>query len=274
MPEGGEIDAVDEAGGDDNRPCAITTECALGDSLPNDHTPEIYFGEQIRSWRTCLKRYNWLNTFAVNSSTGLVSYNWNVPNFPCYRGFVDASEAMHATADGDPYNYTDTTLLNWVAPAYIGYRGGLRQKYAFHNVKQNSIGGIMELSRYSSEEAYSWQAFNKSGAGNLDTSSSNSFWYRKYLTHPWHGSTCTPIAQNPVLEAEIPYYNDRRFIPTRSLFENRGGRPCHKLDVDIYGLGGISRYVAAGDDFSLFFFLCTPVIYIYDIDPNPNVDGP
>lgn len=268
-PEG-DVVATDEAGGEDNAPCMERSECSMGAELPIDHTPEIFFGENILSWRTCLKRYNWHNTIYFNPSAGAITLNTTRPVFPCYRGYDP--NGMHVTETGAiPYNFTEMTLLNWVAPAYIGYRGTIRHKYSANCVRQSGNSGIMEVSRFSTNENVQEDTFAKSVYSNVDNSSSNSYWYRKHFTHTWHGSAYTSLTHNPVLETEFPYYENRRYINTRVKNVNTSTNyPVLKLELDCMSQVTVGNFVAVGDDFTLFFFLCTPKAWISGEDPVPK----
>jgi len=128
------------------------------------------------------------------------------------------------------------------------------------------------------------------GGGNDDSSTQrnivanlmNSFGVN-HTMGTWAGGHATNSATNPCLEIELPFYSQFRFFPAK--YTNREESPefCnfHKIQMtttdqyfndtftvqDTYKRAGYDSYVAAAEDFSLFFFLGCPRMY-YAVFPN------
>lgn len=120
---------------------------------PMDHSGCVFFADPVTSFRQCLKRYN----FHSVSSLGGNSLRWFVFNnsdFPYYRGYAPgAVDLTDAPAPNTPYNYSKMTLLNYVTPAFVARRGGLRWKY-LQSVANLDGGASMSVSRNPTTTGY------------------------------------------------------------------------------------------------------------------------
>jgi len=275
-----ELEMVPQAGmdiGEDNTgmtaPCDNMEDCAIAPPLPVDETPGIYFGEMPSSWRQCLKRYNFHSTSTIETAVGAGVLNLTRPNIPNYRG--PTINGVHRTSTGVPYNYSDMTLLNWVMPAYLGVRGGIRYKYAVANVKTGGIIGTLHAVRSAGKPGWSESVFGYATApfaGQVTDSSEASFFFRKYWSHTWAGANTVPLTQNSVLAIEVPFQDTKRFWNARRTDYDVANTEVPGFRVDLCYTATcpmLHQYVAVGDDFSCFMFVNAPPFYVKDIDPNP-----
>jgi hypothetical protein len=253
--EGEEI--IDESDNIPESPSAITP---VGkpewSASPNSH---VFFGESFASIRALLKRYNYYQTYLLTASNNILCIQES--NFPQYPGevpgawgFTDAT----ATPASTFYNYGAMTLLNWFTPCYVGWRGALRSKYVALDGD-----GTFNVRRFA-------QPFDQSNSGAtsaaLSVSSSNATPYNHWLyNRNVCGNDVTVCRTDGAAEVEFPFYSDRRFAPARRFLDGSGsggnewlgenaGHVCiynGKIDRTEF----VSRYVAAGDDFSLFMFI-------------------
>jgi hypothetical protein len=265
VPEGG-IEALDEHADMDGAPCMDTMECEIAPSLhPTDNTPGIYFGEAITSWRQCLKRYNF-HKGLLGSGVAAAMKLFTRPNFPSYRGY--SPHAVDEALGGNPYNFCDMTLLNWVTPAYGAMRGSLRWKWC---LTRNTGASVFQATRSPQKPGFSETIELFSTAGALDNGWEVAYFMRKNLTHTWAGAVSTAPLNNPVLEFELPYQDNKRFWNARRIDYDVPNTEMTGYRVELSGPAGmfVSTYVAAGDDFGLFFFLNTPLTYNTADDPDP-----
>ncbi len=268
VPEGGTV-ALDENAGMSNAPCMDTAECTVAPPLsPSDNTPGIYFGESITSWRQCLKRYNFTDASVSGVTTSQYHlYRMRRNNIPLYRGY--APNAQHLTATNVPYNYTKMTLLNWVLPAYAAMRGGLRYKYMLVNgTAATSNTCCLHITR-AGGIPYEDLTVLATAWGGLNSSSDASALTRPLWAHTWVGAMNQLGLNTPCVEAEIPYQDNRRFWRARYADYTNGAR-CNGHTTTFYGTSAAAcfhTYVGAGEDFSLFFFLNTPTVYVEPNDP-------
>jgi hypothetical protein len=236
-----------------------------------DHTNDIYFGDPVTSIRQLLKRYCFSQALYGNDEIGfrLVRYTRN--NFPMYRGYANTAEHQVTTpVNPTDYQFSQNTLLNYFTPAFTCYRGGIRWKYHFisDTAKQyiavmndispsfaTGVGDVVLLSDSNnlSLKARQWRVLGKSM---ID------------------GSYVTAAEQNPVVEAEIPYYRPQRFAFAKqaTLDRNLGlDSYFHELhwveDQTADSHNTVLAYCAAAEDFTLAFYTGPPVAY-YQSDPT------
>lgn len=247
------------------------TQDVVGQSDVPDMTPLVYAGERIVSLRQLLRRY-WFHSTSTNfDSTTSVSIVRAVRNnFPEYRGYD--SSGLNLAAGGGlliPYTYCKTTLLNYVTPAYIGQRGGIRYKYAAY--RDSGTPGSLTVGRSQTNltSATRDQVIALTGTEINSTLS-------KLATNDQdigYGGYATPVSSNPTAEVELPFYSPFRFafarhVRARGVTEDGTNLMSHTIDnrVDSGTVSYVDRYISIGEDFTLFFYLNAPVVTFY---PNP-----
>jgi hypothetical protein len=275
----------------------VTTSVGASGST-DDHIMDVFFGEQVVSIRELLKRYC-LHSGAVTGGTatenGGYTMNLSQPDFPYYKGYCPSGP--HDSVDGK-FGYCHMTYLNYFAPCYVAYRGGIRWKYvATRNPFANgasgtgysttsladvcasvtrddgttkSLSAVRTYSPYSySSETSLFRFLQNTGlpSGFADVVVSN-------FQSEANGAYVTPVQLNPSLEVELPFYTNRRFfnarridvVDVRTLSDENP--PTHNLQVT-GNRCAILAYVAAAEDFSLSFFMGVPVMYSQGMD-SPN----
>nr|WAQ80626.1 MAG: hypothetical protein [Fish-associated picorna-like virus 2] len=245
----------------------------------------ICFGESIVSIRTLLKRYCYhslLSDSSLLSNVRVLRFYEN--DFPYYRGFTAVAQSKHRAliaATSYNYNFSRQTLLNYFTPAYVGWRGSIRQKYVNTSL-MNANGrmpmcmpmsvtrnnGLFPILSYSHSGTASSPPLDNFGAARFGVVSSVS---------TINGTDIVMVNNNGVLEVELPYYRNRRFAYAR--VSNRHASVnvddnSHIISVvsvsDILplNLNHLERYVAAGDDFQLYFFIGVPIMYFHGTPPS------
>lgn len=235
----------------------------------------VFFGETITSFRQLLRRY-WYHSGRSVSSTaasGYDSYSILYNDCPAYRGFDP--NGIDSDSASNPYNYCNTVLLNYLMPAYVARRGGLRFKYV--GMSTHSQHGNVSVARQPYQATFSTQIIPYAVSG----SSASTFAHGAIqgISDMGSGGYVTPSFQQPCAEVEVPFYSTYRFAMTRQLNTKSGisddntDRMGHQVtyivsspEADV--IHSIQKYVSVGEDFSLFFFLNAPRIYAYS-DPTP-----
>lgn len=240
-----------------------------------DHTSCVYYGDPITSFRQCLKRYNYHSAVAP-ALTSVSLLKLRNSNFPYYRGY--APGAVHETivpAPATPYNYCKMTLLNYVTPAFTCRRGGLRWKY-FRTGGSLQETALMQVSR----DASNVGVYDQQETAVITQGSGTRFdrvrQAEVLLPHTWDGAVATSTRQNPVIEAEIPFYTNVRFFPAKQANLTGSGvgfQTYHWLSTvwesatSDYAL--IHSYVSVGEDFNLGFFTGAPVAWRVPQESEP-----
>eukprot|EP00997_Jenningsia_sp_PLL12_P009099 NODE_5_length_6398_cov_171.445267_g4_i0.p2 GENE.NODE_5_length_6398_cov_171.445267_g4_i0~~NODE_5_length_6398_cov_171.445267_g4_i0.p2 ORF type:complete len:898 (+),score=9.12 NODE_5_length_6398_cov_171.445267_g4_i0:3343-6036(+) len=238
----------------------------------------VYTGESITSFRPLLKRYNLHENLGY---AGFASYRVRFGRrcmFPYLRGNVDG--AVHVTAASDPYNYCNTVLMHWVTYAFSGWRGSIRNKF----LPSGLIAGAENLAYYIQRAPIGTLEFSEGAAGVGSISSESDTAYTgvvndSFVSFPGdtqqlsgvNGAVFQHGSINPVAEFESPYYSPFRFSPGKD--ENKTGFATFEesFDYRIFGEApstmAISKFVAAGEDFQVYFFTGLPVMYYEEVPP-------
>jgi len=242
-----------------------------------DHTICVYYGDPVTSFRQCLKRYNYHSAVSPAGSITLPTMiNLRNSNFPYYRGY--APGAVHETiipAVATPYNYCKMTLLNYITPAFTCRRGGLRWKYfrTGGNTEETSMMMVSRdassVSRYTQQET----AMITQGSGNqFDRVRQNEM----LIPHTWDGAVVTSTRQNPVIEAEIPFYTNVRFFPAKQANMTSAGAGFQQFhwmstiwEAEAADAAAIHCFVSVGEDFNLGFFTGAPVAWRVPQESEP-----
>lgn len=273
------------------------TMCAA-DQPVTDHMMDVYFGEQVTSIRQMMKRYclHSLNSVGLELSNQALGTNTStrMPDFPYYFGYN--ANGVNETAAGDKFSYCYTTLMNYFAPAYVAYRGGIRWKHLIQlsqndpQTDQNlndswisstrtsgfnkTLGGAPTYTPYKRNETTiigattGANANDKLAASAVDSTGGTV-----------SGAYVTPQRENPDCEIELPFYNQRRFMSARRIdnvsqrfpnpdFADVEFPPCHNVQAN-GPVGVMYNYVATAEDFSLNFFIGVPIMYSLGVfSPN------
>lgn len=208
-------------------PEAMMADELMAPKIPGVQANNVYFGEHITSWRQMMKRYETV-------------FKQTITNFN-YRWFDALIEQSPQVA----LDMNRMSFIDYIKSAYVGYRGGMRIKFAVRPTAGPAqvTGMISNISDY---ERYSVGLFTEPN---------------------FSGSTWENINLTGALDAEIPYYSQLRFFPARlsgirDLYRLDVPRGRQRLDANVQIRTDSELEIvcmqAAAEDFSLHFFLCTP----------------
>lgn len=245
-----------------------------------DHFTRIYPGESVTSLYDLLKRYNYHTTAGYTAPTaGNLRVVQNA--FPYFRGAC--ADATGRTVDNKLYNFCQTTMLNYCAAAFMGYRGSLRWKVVPDTATTNPF--VLYAGRIAAD------------AGNVQTvtfaplcssSAGQSLRADNGAERILHTVTGEPDPQNTTLsgmtvtrsdvsplELEIPYYSQYKYFIARDF--RKSTSPLGRDNWWHYSATipagstahSFNTFCAAGDDFSFIFFMGSPLMY-YDIGREPS----
>jgi hypothetical protein len=265
----------------DNAPVVVDSIADVGGDpiAPTDDSLMVYMGEKVSSLRQLMKRYNFHDNLALQGAGGAyVAHKWRILNFPELRGAVLAGKTTDV--DGFKFNYTHMTWMNYVSPCYAGWRGGIRRKYEFWGI-DNRAG--MDIARESRSISADDQTYENAEWSQLNNSQM-AFQQKAIQNAGRGGAYQTACATNGIAEVELPFYSEYRFGHTHktgaaNTLTRKPDGLCHTVFVHAQGLSGnesignVRTSVAAGEDFSLFWFTNVPYVYNYtDVPPSilPN----
>ncbi len=265
MSYGPVVGQADEYVDDTNAPAINSPDETVMDCLPKeDGTYLVYFGERVTSFRQLLKRYNFHSSYYPPSTTAGV-WKLSLTDFPYYRGlFVNG---FHTSGVNKSY-IVNNTLLNYLAPAYVGMRGGLRSKY----ISTNTSGHYNSTMTVSRTQDNPGPANYSNFMSPITTTSVSAFASQRLTQIPLgiEGMEVTTNTQQPVVEVEFPFYRSVRFDHTRSpgmTVVDCAGTSYHNVNTTVAAstFMWIDRFVAVGEDFQLFLFQGAPPMGIVNL---------
>lgn len=238
-----------------------TSSLIVGDVSVDTNLNQVVFGETITSYRALLKRYcNYvLFTRAGLSTTVYSTLQAFLRDFPLFPG-SDAN-GIHATALEQPTNFVGMTFVNYLAMAHSCYRGGI--KYKFVN-STASFTTTLTFSRENTEHESSDLIATALAAANAGFQYASGF---NQLANAWQGKAITVGSRNPFLEAEAPFWYNKRFLNPKYFSDNTYAGNCALFSISPYSGNTTSNvvvYVAAAEDFQLAMYTGPPVLWLSD----------
>lgn len=262
----------------ENDPLHSSKSFTFGNPGLHPELTAIHDGDPILSFRQCLKRYSLFNVWTVPGiAYGLMRLITS--DFPLYRGRMDSG--IDVGLVGSPsatvaYNQCNTTLLNYLTPAFIARRGGIRRMYVFPKGNVAHSAPMATIQRTLRQQGNSLTWTNIPGNNNA---ANTALQYKMALlnNYPigWSASAMTDADGNPCLAVELPYHNNRRWAPARRLNFTLPsvGLTSHIVTAPLE-MGTSSRmplldYVSTAEDFDLSFYINAPVFFVNSRPPVP-----
>ena len=240
-------------------PISQTSDEKAVDCLSVDHTHDIHFGETYQSFRNLLKRYAYHGTWLCPTA-GDNLWTLRLHNYPYYRGRFPNAVNVDSTAAAS--NLVNTSLLTYLTPAYLAVRGSIRWKYLYGSDKDSNVA-YLKVSRYTP------QSVAVTNIASVPVSTNNNTYMvsrNNFESTGFEGMDATYNKAQPVLEFEVPYYSNARFMVAKDLAMSVPA-VCtqydrHAVTVDNHNtaISYIDRYVSTGEDFSLVLFQGAPPV--------------
>lgn len=244
-------------------------EC-MAECLPVDNTHLVFFGEKFTSFRSLLKRYNFHSAISTGPPTSGGRFYWQevYHDFPEARGKPLAGGLNNGGLD----NFTNQTLLNYLAPAFLAMRGSIRWKYT--QVADSPTETNIQVTR-----GFIPGPIGASLVRRIDTSADTFAKQAQdatFLPYTLNGTAITTKEINPCIEYELPFYEPYRFAvakdpyakaadPKYSVLGNRHIITSNLLLPGTEYRASNERYVSVGEDFQLMLFQGCPPLYFYAI---------
>jgi len=297
-----EGDACD-AFGPDGTKCGPSFMLGPAPTSATNSLPTVFFGDPVISIRNLLKRYCFYATytmfikgFATSATRAFHSFKLTLPDFPLNKGIMSSpvtditvckngmviilAKPSGTTARYQAYNYCNTTYLSFFHAAYVGRRGGIRWKYGVSS--QGGMHSVLAVERgASSGEAGVYRA---RAAESSMVPNSLAVLSTMCVPYSGNGAAITATGQNPVVEAEMPYYTRRRFMRNNEYDTLANNELMHKVQLSINDhhntdyVPYLESWCAAADDFCLLWYIGLPVFTYTDLwqvypAPSSSVNG-
>jgi len=232
--------------------------------VPDDHTMEIFFGENPTSIRELFRRYVHTKTYVSPANAddqAVVVGKYFLKGLPPQTGFDPEGDDI--TLDGTtPGTIGNTSPIAYFSPMYAGWRGGLRHKLLFATTGDTET--TPSVSRVGFVNSIGWISETLFAGSNLAASLSDTLGLYSNA-----GSAATNTGINNTIEYELPYYRGQRFSPARIITAtgNLSDSVAVQTVTNAGGPRAFQDWVATGEDYTLFFFTGVPIMYNYRILP-------
>lgn len=245
----------------------------LAGKLSDDNT-KVFFGETVTSIRSLMKRY---------ASIFIGTYNSDGPTFENegYRRELSYLPPYVETTKARRNNY-----VSYFHPAFVVVRGSIRYK-ANYIVKGNTYeSSSTDSGKYPDSSLTNWLMAERLPSRETSITivgpvqnlgNYNSAQARLFFPTGLNGACFTECDYQPTLEWEVPFYSNTRFYlgtyitnvgvdTDESIYLNPTMTQANNTMLHVTGWNAASNFLqlwhAAGDDFSLSFFLGTPMVFI------------
>lgn len=268
----------------DSEPQHTTSKVTMANKVPStgDPTNLIYFGEKVKSMRQLAKRYSMHRVLPGDSGAGngATRVGFTGSAFPVQVGFNGdvPVNRVNFSVVGGVYLYGFTTFLNYLSSAYGGWRGSIRHLLDTTDYQTGSGGNFLnvQMTRNPDGRSHRWlegverdvNTWIPQGLGPEVNSLTS--------VPPWDGTVMQNTNVNPICQAEYPYQKPYRFAPAKRLsLPSEVDEFDTGYEVYLHGVGstGWNRsfmytHVGAGEDFTCFFYLGPPILYLEDSAPE------
>lgn len=237
-----------------------------------DEITAVYAGECIGSFRQLIRRYNKHSALFSLTGTGLNAYSARRNSFPYLRG--NAAGAVDSSVNG-PYNYAWTSTLQFITMCFAGWRGSIRHRIVPVGINE-SDARIVLVARRSQADGYLNDTDALTAPSSLNVARYNSVVgaQGRSMPHGSEGMALTTATVNDVLTFEVPYQMPYRYGVSKTENLSGSGAWCNAFEVtatcDAKNDAWVDWYVAAGEDYQVYFWTGMPPMF-YDItEPNPT----
>jgi hypothetical protein len=260
-PQSGMVqDSVDMAQHEDENAAQQQDSVAQFAELPGVSTQALltYSGEVITSLRTVLKRYVIHRTEPITTQLLLIVQ-------PTYPRFAGADPLGQETQLGQPWSTANVTPLNWVLPAYVGYRGAIRVG-AHITSNENRPSVWMALTRITGDISIDPQFIYTTVAS--FTSTQLKYYFKLITNASLNGTSVTMIPQRSIY-VEIPYQLNKKFLFGKRIDQlgsnDRGEYTCYSFvtsTISAFALTNTATFAySVGEDFQVGFYTGPPVLF-------------
>lgn len=245
----------------------IVNICGIENNVEDNSTmAELCMGEKFFSVRQVIKRYteNFTRNIVFGNNGGQALHRFRIPDRPLLKGW-QGPNSLNLTPTSKPATYARDSFLSFFSVCFLGYRGSHR-----HKVLLSSNDGTQRtLTTYISRAPQGYQDQREAfGATGVNSAASS------ILISPdmRAGGTIMQNTITNVAEYSTPFQCRAKFAwsqdrtPYTPKFTYDGGYdiPWHQIAIMTGEITSkwvrMSKFIAAGDDYTLFFFMYAPVM--------------
>jgi hypothetical protein len=256
------------------------THHALGtEGFNSPDLAKVYMGERVCSLRPLTKRWNWHSLLTIIETGAANEYYCTRDFFPYFRGGVTG--AVDTRPDLSSVNYCSMTMLNYLVLGYSGFRGSVRYRIKPYgpSFRWNPIA--MRVARVvdnNTSDMYLnrtrlWDNSIQLNERRFQDQSEEAGTSNEQMPFDGGrtGNCLMDTSLSTVLEFEVPFQSEFRFVPGKQVNFTTGGswntvwgfRVIGRADDDT----ALHLWASAGEDFQTYFFTGAPKLFYVSDDP-------
>jgi hypothetical protein len=249
----------------------VVNICGIENNIEDNGTmAEICMGEKFFSIRQIIKRYteNFTRNYAFASAGGQYMQRLRIPDRPLLKGW-QGPNSLNTTPTSKKATYARDSFLSFYSVCFLGYRGSHRHKVVLStNVNSQTLTTFVARAPQGFIDAK--EVYNSTSANPAASSILSSPDVRA-------GGLVFQSGVNTISEYSTPFQCRAKFAwsqdrtPYTPKFTYDGGYDIswHQIAMITGETTGkwvrMSKFIAAGDDYTLFFYMYAPVMG----DDNP-----
>lgn len=260
-------------------------ELVVGSTSSFDNKYLVNFGESVLSLRSILRRFNLSSVWcepnrAVDEKYTMIRQRFT--RWPPYYGYdpngLNSAKGLVVPASNFNFNYSQNTVYNWIAPAFVGQRGSMMWSFNTDTTKPLNSVKVIRVPQNPGVAVNTITSF-VGGTASADTR-----YFRSVTEAQSNGSALTSQETQFGLTVLCPNYSQYRFQTTTPGNASNptvvDGSDQDNLLLEISPTTGstpidttilkIWKYVSIGTDFNLHFFLNCPVYNLLSALPPAN----
>jgi hypothetical protein len=247
----------------------------------------IYSGESVKSLRTLyrrqvLERIIPLSTLPVNVARNHTTISFRFTKWPKPPGYVrDApSNASAAIIVGNvPYSWTNHTAITWMQTCFIGMKGSIRRSFNI-TTRAEQLFSSVQIIRKNETAGTELTSFAHTVFANTYGIAAKAF-LASGINAGQEGLILNNQVTQTGITVECPHYYPLKFCGTQVLNVYQGltiddtfyhsyamNMVVNPIKDSANPSSTIECYVGAGTDFTMFFFISTPILWTV-VDPTP-----
>jgi len=243
------------------------TEHSTTGAYVDDHNTAVFFGESVISLRSLIKRY-------VMVFTG--TYGTHSTNIEGVKRYMPMTNAYVTTGVARRNSY-----LSYLMPGFLIARGSTRYKLNYMVKNNNAEENMGSMYNYAQRVTFRTPT-NSIGYPVVNLNGATSATMQAAMPHGYNGICFTSSEYNPVLEFQLPFYSNTRFM-LGTHYRNVGNSGNEVLAMnpamtqilaaENFYTGSaaannlMQQWFSAGDDFSLSFFTGVPGTFFFVSTP-------
>lgn len=238
---------------------------------PADHQYEVFYGEAPTTLRELFKRYMFHRSYVTTppGDDSVLVTNMRIKQLPYASG--DDPNGLDLKIDTiTPYTQVHTHPIAFWMPCFAGWRGSLRHKFIFNADGDQQFAPVVQRYGFLTSNGPQEASYPTGNVQNTTKFLSN-----RLGRFTWAGAASTNIGVNNTIEVEGPFYNGTRLATSRII--TAPSMTCQSFQVTTLNtrvtnqnvtneeiVHSYQDWIAAGEDFSLFFFSGVPIQYRYE----------